>query len=351
MAFDPVPWAVGGGAVHSSEVARLMTYLATGGQEGVLGSLDLAVSPLAVPGTGIRVAPGACVIRNRASGTSYDTYAARMPSQTTLTTTPNGPSAPRSDLILARVENPFISGEPWSIPSDVTVGPYVFARIVQGVPITTRNVASLNLGYSGIALARIDYPINTGTVTAGMIKDLRCVTNPAAVSPFPSPDADDEDGGEARNYEFVNQPHTGGNDIITYTATTYQNWPTDAVWSLRIPWWATHMEYDLRVNNAQVRDNNATGNTQFVVNGVAVKSVVFDHNLQTDTATWNYERVQMPIAGEYVLPPALRGTTITCRFQAKFNSGDPAITNCKLVADNSTYTGGFIFFHCRPVLV
>lgn len=350
MAFDPVPWAVGGGAVHSSEVARLITYLATGGQEGVLGSLDLAVSPLATPGAGVRIAPGGCVMRNRASGTSYDTYAARMPTQTSLTTVPNGPAGARSDLVMARVENPHISGEPWSLPTDVTVGPYVFARIVQGVPASTRNVASLNLGYTGIALARIDYPTNTGTVTAGMITDLRSVTNPAAVSPFPAPNADDENGGEARNYAFVNQPHTGADDIITYTSTTYQNWPIDAAWSLRIPWWATHMEYELRVNNAQIRDKSATGNMQFVVNGAAVKSAVFDHNLGTD-ATTNYVRAQMPIAGEYVIPPALRGTTITCRLQTKFNAGDPAIVNSKLVADASTYSSGFIFFHCRPVLV
>src|SRR4051812_43725829 len=150
MPWDSVPWAVGGGAQHSSEVARLVTYIATGGQQGILNSTDLAVLPLLVPGAGVRVEPGAAVIVNKALNALNDSYVARLPSEDVVTTNANGGAALRSDLVVARVENPFISGEPWALPSDVTVGPYIFTRVIQGVPANTITLDALNLGYTGI---------------------------------------------------------------------------------------------------------------------------------------------------------------------------------------------------------
>lgn len=346
MAFDPVPWAVGGGAVHSSEVARLLAFIATGGREGVLHPTHLAVLPLAVPGQGIRVQPGACVMVNRATNTSNDSYVARIATQEIVTTTPNGPGAPRTDLVCARLENPFISGEPWQIPPDVTAGPYIFNRIIEGVPPGTISLTGLGLGYTGIPLARIDYPVSTGTVTAGMITDLRSVVNPAAITEVPAPAADVNDGAEPSNYRFVNQPHTGGADVISYpTHTTYTNWPRDAVWSLRIPKWCTHIEFDLRINNVQLKDGNATGSTLFTVNGGAVNAMVFDHNYTPS----NPIRVTLLNAGTYSVPSWLRGATVTCRLQTRYNPGDSQLVGSVLTADNSSYTAGLMFHHARPV--
>ena len=58
MSFDSVPWFVGGGALHSPEVARLLAHAATSGAAGVVTPADLAVSALPVPGASVRVAVG-----------------------------------------------------------------------------------------------------------------------------------------------------------------------------------------------------------------------------------------------------------------------------------------------------
>ena len=349
MAFESVPWAVGGGAVHSSELARLVTYIATGGRQGVLGPTDLVVLPLAVPGAGVRIMPGASVIRNKALNTSADSYVMRAPSETIQATTPNGAAGPRSDLIYARVENPFISGEPWTTPGDVTVGPYIFPRVQQGVPSTTKSLDQLNLGYTGVPLARIDFPINTSTVTAPMIKDLRSVVNIAALTDYPSTVVDGADADLVRNYNYVLCPSVGpenGGDVLLASHTTFRDWPVAATWNVTFPDWCTHIEFDLRVNNVQVNNADAWGEVQLVVNGVAAKVAVFDFNLQVIN---NGIRQTMCIGGEYEIPAALRGNTVTCKLQSKYYT-DARTSGSFIRANNSTYTSGFIFHHSRPVL-
>jgi hypothetical protein len=349
MAWDPVPWCVGGGAVHSSEVGRLVTYIATGGRQGVLSPTDLMVQPLVVPGQGVRVAPGACVIVNKALNVHNDSYVARLPAEDTVATSPTAGTG-RSDLVIARIENPFISGEPWGVPVDVTAGPYVFTRIVQNVPNTTKSVDTLGLGYTAIPLARIDIPPSTGTITAGMIKDLRTVCNPAAMSAFSAPDADDTDGGEPRAYLFLNIPSTKPigdiTDSLLWTENSFTDFPADATWTMRIPPWATHLEFDLSVNNVRLENGDATGETQLLVNGVAAKTMIFDFNKFAS----NPIRVNMPIGGTYVIPPAIRGTKVTAKVQARWYSGDPRYTNGIIVADQGSYTSGSIFFQARPTL-
>jgi hypothetical protein len=331
-------------------VARLVAYLATGGRQGVLGALDLAVLPLSVPGQGVRVMPGAGVILNRALNAVSDSYVVRMPSQDTVTTVANGPGSVRSDLVIARIENPFISGEPWSTPVDVTTGPYIFTRILQGVPAGTKSVDVLGLGYSAIPLARIDFPISTATVTAGMIKDLRSVVNPAALTPVPAPDADGETGDIERNYIYVLCPSTGvaetGGDLHLASHTAFHDWPIAATWTVTFPKWCTHVEFDLRVNNVQVNDADAWGEIQLLVNGVSAKVMVYDFNMQV---AGNGIRQIMCLGGEYLVPPSLRGKTVTCKIQAK-SYVDPRVTGCIIRANASCYTSGHMHFHAKPVL-
>ena len=348
MTYDPVPWAIGGGAVHSSEVARLVTYIATGGRQGVLNGTDFAVLPLTIPGAGVLVQPGAAVILNRALNVTNDSYVVRMPTQDTVVTTPNGAGGIRSDLVIARVENPFLSGEPWSIPTDVTIGPYVFTRILQNVPAGTSSVTALNLGYSAIPLARIDFPVSTAAVTAGMIKDLRAVVNPVAVTPIPAPAADHDDDDCERNWIYVLCPSQGaaetGGDILLASNQTFIDWPIHGTWTVRFPRWATHVEFDLKVNNCQVNNADAWGELQLLVNGVVAKNMVFDFNMRLQN---NGIRQIMCVAGEYLIPPALRGKTVTCKLQAKYYS-DPRCVGSFVRANASCYTSGQMFHHQKP---
>ena len=339
MGWDPVPWAVGGGAQHSSEVARLVTHIATGGQQGVLGPTDLVVLPLSVPGQGVRAQPGAAVILNKAAGATKDSYVARMPSEDIVTTAANGSGGVRSDLVIARVENPFISGEPWSLPVDVTVGPYIYTRVIQGVPAGTKTVDALGLGYSAIPLARIDFPISTATVTSGMIKDLRTVINPAAPSAQPSDDGDDE----CPNYVFVLCPSVA-NDEHNWTHTTWHDWPADASWSVKFPKWVTHVEFDIKIVNCKVTAADFWSDHRLLINGVVATLQTVDTAIQV---VGKDHRAIVHICGVYTVPAALRGTTVTAKLQAQFRTASRT-TNCRVYADSVAITTGHMRHHCRP---
>jgi len=340
IAWDSVPWAVGGGAVHSSEVARLVTYIATGGLQGVLNATDLVVLPLTVPGAGVRVLPGACVIVNKALNALNDSYVARLPSEDTVTTQANGGAGLRSDLVVVRVENPFISGEPWSIPNDVTIGPYVYTRVIQNVPSNTVNLDGLNLGYTGIPLARIDFPLNTATVTSGMIHDLRATVHPAA-TPAPTPEAD---GGDvAPTIVYIVIPSSGSN-VLAYTQTSYTDWPSAAQWTISCPKWATHLELDINVANFAVTLADFYATFQVLVNGVSVLTQEIDVKIQDPTKAL---RGSVHLGVDYTLPTNLRGTKVPVKVQTKFHT-DSRCANAQVIADTVTQTHGHYRHHCRP---
>lgn len=179
MAWDSVPWLIGGGAEHSPEVARLLAYAATAGSEGIVEPGDLKVSALTVPGASVNVSPGAALIRNRASGGAQQTYVARNPTRDTAAVASTG-SSKRSDLIVAQIEDPYLAGEPWQDPANPKVGPYVFTRVIPNVPAGTTRLQDVAAyaGRSAVTLARVDIPANTAAITNAMIVDLRDVAQP-----------------------------------------------------------------------------------------------------------------------------------------------------------------------------
>ncbi|GAA2439910.1 hypothetical protein [Streptomyces glaucus] len=222
MAWDSVPWFTEGGAEHSSEVARLLAYAAFSGSEGIIGASDLQVKALSTPGSKVQVTTGACAILNRATGAKYQAYAARLPSADTVDIAATGAAA-RSDLIIARIENPYSYGETWNQPANPEVGPYVFTRVISGVPKTTTRVKQVRAGDSAITLARIDIPANTSTITQSMIKDLREMANPrrrrvvrALRGVWDTPD-------EVGNVRYPSK----------------EEFPNGARWDIEVPEWAT----------------------------------------------------------------------------------------------------------------
>lgn len=222
MPWDSVPWFTEGGAEHSSEVARLLAYAAFAGAEGIIGNSDLQVKALSSPGSSVQVMTGACAILNRAAGARYQAYAARLPSADTVNIAATGATA-RSDLIIARIENPYSYGETWNQPANPAVGPYIFTRVISGVPKTTTRVKQVRAGDSAITLARIDIPANTSTITQGMIKDLREMANPR----------------RRRVVRALRGTWTTPDEVGN---TRYPNWeefPNGARWDIEVPEWAT----------------------------------------------------------------------------------------------------------------
>ncbi|WP_394620955.1 hypothetical protein JNUCC0626_18230 [Lentzea sp. JNUCC 0626] len=249
--WDSVPWFVGGGAQHSPEVARLLAYAATSGAEGIVTPGDLKVVPLDIPGSSVRVMSGACLVLNKAAGGAQQTYVGRNPSVDLATIAATGSGSGRSDLVVARVEDPNMPGEPWADPADPASGPYIFTRVIPNVaPGTT----TMPAGQSGIPLARIDIPANTATITTSMIKDLRKLASPRAWSEYD-----------------VQSPPAG--DYVLVTETAWHNWPVNGL-SVPVPKWATHAQASIHLNgigvngpadvNTRIQFGALTGQDQFI---------------------------------------------------------------------------------------
>lgn len=176
IGFDPVAWSVDGGR-HNGELYRVLAYAATSGAEGIVSPGDCRVRQLTTPGGQVAVDAGALLVRNRSANVRNQTYAANGRAETRLDIRPTG-AAPRSDLIIVRIEDPQYS--PWSAvpPEQAPTFQYVRPFVLEGVSASTVNFWSLNLGYSAYALARVDIPANTTVITNAMIKDLRQVAIP-----------------------------------------------------------------------------------------------------------------------------------------------------------------------------
>jgi hypothetical protein len=171
MAFDPVPFFVGGGALHSAEVARTLAYAVTAGAAGVAVAGDLQITQLPTPGTSVRAAAGGAVIPNLYPGGSQQSYTVRAASTTDIAVTATGSGSGRVDLVIARIDDPEYGG---TIPADVTVGPYVTLAIIQNVAAGSTDIPA-GLAYPAIALARLDIPASTATITTSMITPLAVV--------------------------------------------------------------------------------------------------------------------------------------------------------------------------------
>lgn len=325
MAFDSVPWFVEGGAQHSAEVARLLAHIATGGKEGILNSTDLRVQALSVPATQIRVMPGACTIINRSLGGENQSYVARAATETDINVPASGSSGPRTHLVIARVENPFISGEPWGPAPDLEDGPYIYARLIPDVPISTKSVLELNLGYSAITLARVTVPANTATITNSMITDLRGMANVGTGGSQPPAGGTTGDPGDPDQGDPVivcpggsgDDGDNDNGDPMDYTDTTFINWPFNAVWNLAIPAWATTADIDIIIQNVQVRHGSIGGLIRLLLAGIAAANQTFKVDWPGGTCR---QDIHLTYTG-FPIAANLRGTTQQWRLQAQATVG------------------------------
>jgi hypothetical protein len=292
LTFDPVPWFVGGGAEHSPEVARLLAYAATSGAEGVVNSGDLKVVALSTPGAGVNVLTGSCLIINRASGGSQQTYVGRMVSQDTVNIAATGSGSARRDLIIARIEDPFVAGSPFPDPADVKVGPYIRTHVLSNVPLSAiadHDAAAAYLrtvGETAIPLAGINLPINTTAITTGMIVNLRKVAQPRSETVS----------------KVSGQPPVGQAN----TATAFARWITPASWTVPVPTWATHAIIRVDVINAIHYEADVFGTLGLFMGSTLVASGPYAED-------WNgaSTRSNQVAANDVALSSSVRGTNQT----------------------------------------
>ena len=298
MAWDSVPWFVGGGAQHSPEVARLLANVATGTAEGIATPTDLRVVPLDVPGASVRILPGAALIPSRATGGASQSYVARNPSEDVVGITATGSGSGRNDMIVARIEDPFMAGEPWDDPTDPTVGPYVFSRVIPNVPasaIASSAAASAylaSIGQTAIPLAGIALPASTGTVTSGLITDLRKVARPQ------------------RTRDLYNTQPTASS---TVASSSWTDWTPQANRSIVIPTWATQVKVIGIVSGMGVASSATKGIMRFWLGSLGGQYTAFDLDAST--------RATLVTSDTLAVPAALRGTTQTLKLQAARSTG------------------------------
>ncbi|MER6616261.1 hypothetical protein [Streptomyces xantholiticus] len=313
MAWDSVPWFTEGGAEHSSEVARLLAYAAFGGAEGVVGSGDLSVRQLSAPAAAVQIRTGACAILNRAPGGQYQAYAARLPSVDELPIAATGAS-PRSDLIVARIENPYSAGETWPNPTDPVVGPYVFTRVISGVPATTTSVRQVRPNDSAITLARIDMPANTSSVTQTVIKDLRTMVAPRR---------------ERRIYNAF--PDTLSE--LKWSDGNWYTWPAAANWDIEIPTWATRAKLITTVAGLRITRADLFAKMQNAMGSILLGQDTFIDDDQGASTRRN----TIVIADNWAIPASARGTVQKLRLQSSIYqsvAGDMSVDHgTSLIAD------------------
>lgn len=297
MGWDSVPWFVEGGAQHSANIARKLAFAATGGQQGIIAPTDLEVRETAVPGTNIRVYPGLCAIKNNSSGAKNEMYLGSMISEDVVAIAATGGGGPRSDMICARVENPFPSGEPWADPPDLVNGPYIRTVVISNVG----NTAVVPPGGSGnalIPLARIDIPASTGTIIQSYIKDLRKMSAVLGRS------------------DRLMLPVPGQHSLLT-SQNTYITWPNPpmAGKTVEVPEWATKCFINgvVAVVNIQA-GGNARGDLRAGLGSLRTAATMYDYDT---TGITGPDRQNLLFGGALDVPASMRGTTQTILSEAR----------------------------------
>lgn len=300
MAMERVPYLVGGGFEHSAEVMRAALAAATSGAEGVLGAGDFKVSPTAVPGTNVAVAPGNGLLRNSYVGGGAQTYAVRAPSQTQLPILATGSAGSRTDLVVARIDDPTYQGGAFD-PGTFEAAKF---EVIRGVPANTTIVAGLGLSYPAVALARITLPASTGTVTASMITDLRQVAMPRRerrlITVYPIGNVQDGTANEA-------------------PAGRWASWPigADDRPVLSVPIWATQLQIVVSISGAYYIPGSSTDSV------IGLRTGFVSDGAQNGIAIAEAKgRYHYSVVGTHPVAESLRGTLQRINVQAFQSGGD-----------------------------
>lgn len=321
MAIDR--WFIGGGAEHTPESARRLVYASTGGAEGVGGVNDLRVLPLAVPGQGVRVTIGSALIRSNYIGGETQTYMGTVYTQETVSTTPTGSAGKRSDLVVMRVEDPFAAGSSYSPPASgsIATAPYIHIRVISGVPSKTKRLQDVAAyrNDTAVTLARIDFPASTGTVTAGMITDLREVAQPRRTEVvYARPRIGADDDPRHNNLEATIAPGTKG-EYFPGGGESPNRFIVD------VPEWATRMVIDARWMGIYYKGGADPRGSYWIEYGDEWKDAwpnggAYEYRTQwfgfNSPLTADTRSAEWSLMDEVGIPAKLRGKTISFVFKA-----------------------------------
>ena len=314
MTFQSAVWAVDGNTVNAA-LARLMLQAATMGSQGVVGALDCQVQATTpTPTAGIVITPGQVVVLGQETPYQGAYHGWNIGNDTTLSIAATT-GAVRSDMIVARAEDPTWAGSPWGGPA---AGQIVWPRVISGVSSTATVAPG---GISAIPLARIDMPASTSTVQQSYIHDLRQVAIPQT----------------ATTQLYAAGPGSGNNWT---TGGSTVAWPTGATWPVSIPSWATQMVVMWSLNQIQWVSGWCRGTVRLVIgSSVTAPVVTTPASLVSIQAAAGPFRHTTGGGGVVAIPASIRGTTQTFQF-AQANAGQPGV----MQADEGSGTAVILTF-------
>lgn len=320
MTFANAPWALDGARTPSS-LARRASFIDTGGVEGVTNNGDLKVTQLDIPGNGIKIAGGGVTIINRYQTDPNEAYTAVNLGDHVLAPTdmPPASSSAKSHLVCTTIGDPEFSrvGHPWLGAGQPASGEeadfdYVRPWIITNVPSSTKRFSDLGLSYPAYAMARLDIPANTTTITNAMLVDLRELARPKTKD------------------LILTAADAASGDNLAGTANTFMAWPASMSWQVAIPLWANQLNIFAMLNSVGLI-KTGTGNIRVTLIGAGstVNTVVNETGPGS-----GIDRVGYGVGGVIPIPDAMQGTTATLRFEATrtgstptgFLSGDPNTT-------------------------
>lgn len=293
--MDSTPWAVDGGAVHTAALARTLAYAALGGAQGVVEVGDLKVTASPTPDNRVRAAAGAAGILNSYPGQTHQAYIVRNPADDYITIGAAG-SAARSDLIVARIDDPQFGGS-----APLPGGPFAKLAVVTNVGAGVTKLPS-NLGYPAIVLSRVDVPANTATITNAMLTDLREVLAP-----------------RSKREVVIVQPSAA--DTVSSASPTYANEPATGYPAIKIPTWATRAIISLSIGGVKFTAPDGKGNFRARIgtdaDAVATQATSWDTN---GMATGGIRQAIIG-GGKVNIPASYRGTLQEVAVQGTHVSG------------------------------
>jgi hypothetical protein len=334
VTFYNAPWALDGATI-SSALARRAQYAAMSGGEGIVNAADLKVSQLAVAGQGLLISSGNAVITNRYQSDPNESYTVANPGTHTILATEMPTSQPtaKSYLVLITIGDPEFSqvGHPWmtsDVLDPVEAADYVYVRPwLLEVAAGTTSFEDTGLDYPAIALARVDIPANTTTITNAMITDLRAMARP-------------------RSAEVLFDVSGGSADYISSATGVFDSpFPSNASFNVKIPKWATSANIVGWISSLYLLGGEASyGELAASLVGYGQTfSTIFDETASGTSG--DQTRYSYNIGGSIAIPSAIRGTAQTFRFVGRINLAGLA----SLKADDRTSSFVRIRFEESPV--
>jgi hypothetical protein len=344
----PNPWYIDAEARHLAQQQRLLAYAAVEGKEGVLGEQHLAVTDLDTPGGSIQVLPGGYSILAKHLGGSFEAYVGKFVEAEQVSVNPTDSSGGRTDLVILRVENPYVSGSgSWSQPGDPLNGPYVHVRVLEGVPMATNSVQAVDGSWSAITLARIYRPASTGIVQQSHITDLRSLAKLGGerIVIIDPPDEPEPPAPPISQQYWTESTPCQDFDDLEDDDRTFRNFPDEASWQVPIPSWATGCDVNALLNPEVT--GNVYGEMRLVMNGNDDGGAIpTEFNINYESHPGPIREVFM-VGGTLAIPKSLRGKIVNMRLQARSLVDDWA-HNGHLHAGDGTRANIWINFKLNP---